>query len=94
MGNNRYNKLVVVKNKIHQARIYTVHLTDNVQVILGALNKKQDWGKMETNYIGNRYSNFTSQKDKLLKQIQDESFIVLNQERTERVLTLLKRGAK
>ncbi len=94
MGNNRYNKLVVVKNRVHQARIYTVHLTDNIQVLLGALNKKQDWGKMETNYVGNRYSSFTFQRDKLLEQIQDDSFIALNQERTERVLTLLKRGAK
>ena len=94
MNNNKYNKLVVVKNRIHQARIYTVHLTDNIQVILGALNKKQDWGKQETNYIDNRYSSFFAQKNKLLEKVQDETFLRQNQERTQKVLTLLKRGAR
>ncbi len=92
MNNSSYRNLVVVKNQVHQARLYVVHLTGNMHLVLGAMNKKQYWGKQEKNFLDIRYKTYMMNLGKILDCLEDDRFIEQNKAKTEKILTLLKGG--
>lgn len=92
LTNHTYSRVFEVKNKIHQARIYGLHLSGNIYLILGALNKKDDWGKSNQGFVVNRYASWNMQKAEISKQIEDPTFLEKEKEKTQQVLELLRRG--
>ena len=92
LTNSTYSGVFEVKNKIHQARIYGLHLSGNIYLILGALNKKDDWGKSHHGFVLNRYASWSMKKAEISKQIEDPSFLEKEKEKTQQVLELLRRG--
>ncbi len=85
-----YPKLLKLKQPLHQARIYLTHISDNIYTVLGAINKKTTWGVLENNFINNRYTTWNLQQRSILGSLDDPSFIEKQNERTEKVLRLLK----
>ncbi len=85
-----YKNLSCIKNKMHQARIYIMNITDNIYIVLGALNKKTDWSKSESIFVLNRYARANLLKDLISSKINDQSFLDEQQEKTQKALKLLR----
>lgn len=85
-----YPKLLKLKQPFHQARIYLTHISDNIYTVLGAITKKTTWGSLENNFLNNRYTTWNLQQRSILGSLDDPSFIERQNERTEKVLRLLK----